>query len=43
MLENVAEICLGYSNHKMVEFSISGEIRRGGQQNCYPELPEVKL
>ena len=38
--------CLGQSDHKMVEFSILGEVRvgeGGGQQNCYLGLLECRL
>lgn len=26
---------LGHSNHKIIEFLILGEVRRGDQQNCH--------
>lgn len=35
--------CLGHSDHEMTEFSILGEVRKGHQQNLYPELPESRL
>ena len=35
--------CLRKSSYEMVEFSILGELRRGGQQNCYLGLPKSRL
>jgi len=35
--------CLEQSDHKMVEFSILGEVQVGLQENCYLGLPEGGL
>ena len=37
------QICLGQSNHEIVEFSILREVRKGVQQNCCLGLLKGRL